>query len=154
LQVPTTIPGPCFNSAVLRSITEELSRKQFELESQEDTVVIYRHDEQYIRFTLKDGFLYTRLGVGHPEHVEGHIKSLRLDEMIAFTFGGLKRGLIELNNHSVRECLAAAMLNLWEFAPDFMNGDFRAFLRTAALKYRDEHGMLRESIILGQKKPA
>jgi len=46
------------------------------------------------------------------------------------------------------------MSDLWEFAPDFMKGDFRTFLRAAALKYRAEHGMLHESVILGQKRSA
>ena len=146
--------GPSFNRSVLAAVTEELGRKKFALESMTETVAIYRHDEQYIKFTLKDGNLYARIGVGHPEHGEEHIKSMRLDDLIHFLYGSLDRGVSKLGDLGVRECLSRAMRDLWEFAADFLNGDFRTFLHTAALKYRDEHGMLRENIIVGHKKPA
>jgi|SRR5579885_3386780 len=154
MQAISTGNGPSFNSSVLRTVTEDLGRRKFTLESITDTVVLFRKDEQYIKFTLKDGNLYTRIGVGHPDRGED-IKSMRLDELIGFNYSGLKRGLIKTENRGVRECLAMAVRDLWEFAGDFMNGDFRAFFRIAALKYRDEHGMLRENVILGtEKKPA
>ena len=75
-----------------------------------------------------------------------------LEDMIHFTYGSLDRGVNKVDYLGVRECLARAMKDLREFASEFLNGDFRPFLRVVALKFRDEHGMLRESIILGEKK--
>ena len=143
-----------FNRSVLKSVTEELARKKFLLESTTDKTATFRNQEQYIKFTLKEGQLFTRIGVGYPDHTDGHIKSMRLDELIHFLYGSLPRGLHKVDGLGVRESLALALRDLWEFAADFMNGDFRTFLRTASMKYRDEHGMLRESIILGGKKSA
>lgn len=147
-------PGPSFNKAVLMAVTEELGRKKFLLESAAETTATFRDEEQYIKFTLKDGDLLVRIGVGYPEHTDAHIKSMRLDELIHFLYGSLQRGVNRVDEFGVRESLSRAMKDLWEFAPDFLNGDFRTFLRVVALKYREEHGGLRESVILGHKKPA
>lgn len=141
---------PTFNRAVLRPVSEELSRKGFVLESVTDHKATYREKDRYLTFEMEHGVIHIRLGIGQAEHTEGHINSMLLEDMIHFTYGSLDRGVNKVEYLGVRECLARAMKDIREFASEFLNGDFRPFLRVVALKHREEHGTLRESIILGE----
>ena len=143
---------PTFNRTVLRPVSEELSRKGFLLETITEHEATYRDKDRYISFEMRHGVIHIRLGIGLVQQREGHINSMLLEDMIHFTYGSLDRGVNKVGNLGVRECLARTMKDLREFAAEFLNGDFRPFLRVVALKYRDEHGTLRESIILGERK--
>jgi len=96
---------PSFNRSVLITVTEELARRKFFLESMSERTVTYSNEDQYIKFTLKDGDLLVRIGVGYPDHTDAHIKSLRLDELIHFMYGSLPRGVNKVGDLGVRECL-------------------------------------------------
>lgn len=142
--------GPSFNRLVLEPTTAALSIKGFDLESVSDALVTYRRDEEYVNFTLNDGHLGICLGVGHPEHDEGiNIRSMKLDDLVRFQYGSLHRGVHSVSELGLSMCLERARADLQEFAPDFLIGDFRAFLRTVALKHREDHGMLRASTAFG-----
>lgn len=147
-----TAPEPTFNRTVLRAVSEELSRTGFLLESIRDEEATYRDKDRYITFEMEHGVIHIRIGIGLAEHVGGHINSMRLEDMIRFTYGGLQRGANKVEYLGVGECLARAMKDLREFASEFLHGDFRPFLRVVALKFRDEHGTLRESIVLGEDR--
>jgi hypothetical protein len=147
-----TAPEPTFNRTVLRAVSEELSRTGFLLESLNEQEATYRDKDRYITFEMEHGLIHIRIGIGLVEQTSGHTNSMRLEDVIRFTYGGLQRGVNKVENLGVAECLARAMKDLREFASEFLHGDFRPFLRVVALKYRDEHGTLRESIVPGEKK--
>lgn len=142
---------PSFNRIVLRPVSEELARRGFLPESITDHEATYRDKDRFITFELEHGVIHIRLGIGAAEHEDGHVNSMLLEDIVRFTYGGLRRGANKVEFLGVGECLARAMQDLKEFASEFLSGDFRPFLRVVALKYRDEHGTLRESIVLGGK---
>ncbi len=144
--------GASFNRLVLQATTAVLSKRGFELESLSESLVTYRRDEEYLNFALCDGNLCVCLGVGHPEHDEGiNIRSMRLDDLVRFQYGSLHRGVHPVATLGLAACLEHSLADLQEFAPDFLVGDFRAFLRTVGLKHREDRGMLRESSTFGHK---
>jgi hypothetical protein len=147
---PEPVFEPTFNRTVLRPVSEELSRKGFLLETLTEHEATYRDKDRYITFEMQRGVIHIRLGIGLVQQDDGRINSMLLEDMIRFTYGGLNRGANKVEYLGVRECLARTMKDLREFASEFLSGDFRPFLRVVALKYRDEHGTLRESIILGE----
>ena len=142
--------GPSFNRFVLQATTAVLSKRGFEMESISGSLVTYRRDEEYLNFALHEGNLCLCLGVGHPEHDEGvNIRSMRLDDLVRFQYGSLNRCVHSVDAFGLTMCLERALSDLQEFAPDFLIGDFRAFLRTVGLKHREDRGMLRSSTIAG-----
>lgn len=133
------------DKTVLRPVTEEMHDLGFELESVSPSQAIYRDEDRYVTLTEEDGFITVRLGVGSMDAAQQSINSMRLDDMIMFMFGGLRRGKSRLSQTNLPDCLRSAMKDLREFAHEFLHGDFRPFLRTLALKHREELGTLREA---------
>ena len=63
----------------------------------------FRDGDRYVTFALEDGLLTTRLGVGSHDTQEAPINSMRLDEMISFLFGGLKRTIAKAGYSDIKE---------------------------------------------------
>jgi hypothetical protein len=133
------------NSSVLQPVTEEMHELGFELESVSEAQAIYRDEDRYVTFTEEEGAITLRLGVGSLDAAQQSINSMRLDDMVRFMFGGLQRGKNRLEKTNLSECLKSSMKDLREFAHEFLHGDFRPFLRTLALKHREDKGTLREA---------
>jgi hypothetical protein len=87
--------------------------------------------------------LTVRLGFGLHDIGNQSLNSMRLDEMIAHVYGGLKRGCHAVDNNGLEGCLARAVKDLREFANEFVRGDFRPFLRILAIRHREERDAAR-----------
>jgi hypothetical protein len=129
---------PTFNPAILKPITDDLQKSNFCAEALSPKSATYRDGDRYVTFLLEDGCLFLRLGVGSHDSLETTINSMRLDEMVGFLYGGLKRGCHAMDEKAIHECLAGALRDLKEFAHEFLRGDFRPFLRVLAIKKREE----------------
>ena len=129
---------PKFSAALLQTFAREFAAMNFMPEEFQSNRATFRDGERYISFLLEDETLTIRLGVGSHDGEEAKINSMRLDEMVAFLFGGLKRGCHCTNDAGLEDCLASAMKDLREFANEFLRGDFRPFLRILAIKKREE----------------
>ena len=148
------ITGPTFNRAALRLISEELAKRGFTMESVLPDRATYRNGDRYLAFTLLNGEMHVVLGIGYAESTTDHANSITLDAMVHFLYGSLRRGVHKIGPLGILECSGKVIADLKEFANEFLQGDFRPFLRVLALKYKDEHGMLRENIIVGSNRPA
>jgi hypothetical protein len=133
-----TAAGPQLSPIVLKSVTEELEAMHFEPVATSPNVVTFRDGERFVRFELVENILTIRVGVGSHEDEDLGITSMRLDEMIAFLYGGLQRGCNAVDDRGLTACVDAAMKDLKEFAHEFLRGDFRPFLRVLATKKRED----------------
>jgi hypothetical protein len=131
-------PQATLNPALLVPITAEMKTVRFELETLTPYHATYRDGDRYVTFSVIEGDLTVRLGVGSHDLTQQTINSMRLDEMIAFLFGSLKRGCHAIDDAGLQNCLKGAMKDIREFANEFLNGDFRPFLRVLSMKHREE----------------
>ena len=133
-----TVTTPTLNSAVMQPVINELRNMHFDPVELYADRATFRDGERYVMLLIEQSTLTTRLGVGSHDTNESLINSMRLDEMISFLFGGMKRGCHCIDEKGLEECLQAAMKDLKEFAHEFLRGDFRPFLRVLAIKKREE----------------
>lgn len=133
-----TVPQPSFNRAALQPVIDELGKAHFDPAELFANRATFRDGERYVSLLLDDSTLSVRLGVGSHDADESLINSMRLDEMISFLFGGMKRGCHCVDEKGLADCLQAALKDLKEFAHEFLRGDFRPFLRVLAIKKREE----------------
>ncbi len=124
--------------SAIQPVTVEMRQLGFCLEHASPNQAVYRDGDRYTVFALENGELTLRLGVGSHDSAEALINSMRLDELVAFMYGGLRRGCHATTEHGLERCLASAMKDLKEFAHEFLRGDFRPFLRVLALKKRED----------------
>ena len=129
---------PKFNPAMMQPVIKELQAMSFSPDGLYSDRATFRDGERYVMFAIEADCLTTRVGVGSHDTDESKINSMRLDEMIGFLFGGLKRGCHSTNDAELSLCLSGAMKDLKEFAHEFLRGDFRPFLRVLAIKKREE----------------
>jgi len=133
-----TAPQPTLTPDVMQPATEELGKLNFNAVDLNANRATFRDGERYVTFLLEQSTLTVRLGVGSHDTNEAIINSMRLDEMIGFLFGGMKRGCHCIDEKGLDECMQAAIKDLKEFAHEFLRGDFRPFLRVLAIKKREE----------------
>lgn len=143
-----TTAQPQLSPIVLKHANDELQTMHFLPVAASPAVAIFKDGERFVRFELCDSSLNLRLGVGSHEDEDLKTTSMRLDEMIAYLYGGLKRGCHAVDDRGLTACIDDAMKDLKEFAHEFLRGDFRPFLRVLATKKKEE----RELELANKKK--
>ena len=129
---------PSLSPLAFSNVNRELQSMHFAPVAASPNAVTFRDGERFVRFDLTGFNITVRLGVGSHEDMDFAINSMRLDEMIAFLYGGMKRGCQAVDERGLQLCLEAALSDLKEFAHEFLRGDFRPFLRVLAAKKREE----------------
>lgn len=129
---------PAFTPAALQPLTREMQSMNFQPETLTPEKATFRDGDRYVMLALEEGLLTARLGVGSQAEGQASLSSMRLDEMIAFLYGGLKRGCHAADEVALDACLCGVMKDLKEFANEFLRGDFRPFLRVLAMKKRED----------------
>lgn len=129
---------PAFNSANIQAVVGEMKQLGFEGESFAPNLMVFRGGDRYVAYQLSESDVAVRLGMGVYDPDQASINSMRLDEMIGFLYGSLKRGCHPIDDAGIEDCLAKAAKDLKEFAHEFLRGDFRPFLRVLSMKKKEE----------------
>ena len=129
---------PAFNAANSQTVVTEMRQLGFDRETFAPELLVFRGGDRYVAYLLSESDVAIRIGMGPYDPSQTSVNSMRLDEMIGFLYGSLKRGCHPVDDAGIEDCLAKATKDLKEFAHDFLRGDFRPFLRVLSMKKKED----------------